>query len=210
VPKAWLIRAGEGASALDEMRVAGVIAVRYPQIQTDARTVPSAQIEQLIEESGRTQPGVRRVRLEWFVHEVAIGDLVVTPDARRGNVWLATVTSDYMYSPTPPVAGYFHWRWVTWLGAIDRDHLPAARRTEVSRRPTIVRDLDYDWWKATTGSAVGVAGSTRRDALSLRDRTVAHKPAPVAAFVVCRHPGCGLSYPAPSMVEGLCPDHRAS
>lgn len=208
--RAWLIRAGEDASALDQMRHAGVIAVRYPQIQADARAMTSAEVEKLIKDSGRTQPGVRRVRLEWFVRDVVVGDLVITPNAADREVWFAEVTGDYRYEAASPVPGYFHLRDVSWLGAIDRDHLTEDRRVEVSARPTIVRDLDHDWWRKLASSSA-VDFDTRRGRFrgsgSFAGSSSKAAPKPL---VLCAKTDCGLRYAASAMVDGLCPECHAN
>lgn len=208
--RAWLIRAGEDASKLAEMVSSSVIAVRYPQIQTNAKMLSSEQIEELIAESGRSQPGVRRVRLEWFVNDVAVGDLVITPDAANHEVWFAKVVGDYLYDPNPPVPGYFHWRDVRWLGAMDRDLLPEDRRKEISVRPTIVQDLELDWWgeMASTVPPPG-SGKVRSSVRVGKPLAPSKGPQPTATKIVCGGEECGLLYSPSSLVGGLCPDCRA-
>lgn len=203
--RAWLIRAGEDASALAHMLQANVIAVRYPQIQADARTMPAEVIEQLIRDSGRTQPGVRRVRLKWFANDVAIDDLVVTPDAARREIWFAEVVSDYRFEANPSVNGYFHVRDVKWLGAMDRDLLPEQRRLEVSRRPTIVKDLDFDWWLTMASSSHHPPNLGQRTRSAKSATTTSNKHS-AQTQLACANPSCGLQYPAASMIDGLCPD----
>jgi len=190
------------------MLQANIIGVRYPQIQADARTMTADTIEKLIRESGRTQPGVRRVRLEWFANEMSVGDLVVTPDAANHQVWFAHVASDYRFEADPPVNGYFHVRDAEWIGAMDRDLLPEDRRVEASRRPTIVQDLDFGWWAAMAASATKEPKVGRRTRATRAQPRGSARPAG-STTVACSNPDCSYLYPASSLIDGLSPDCHA-
>ena len=205
-----MIRAGEDASALPEMRQAGVIALRYPQIQVDARTIESTQIEALIKDSGRTQPGVRRVRLEWFANDMSISDLLVIPDAKNHEVWFAVVTGEYQYDPSPPVAEYFHWREVNWLGAMDRDLLDEPHRRAISVRPSLVQDLDLDWWRKMSESETVHAGGLPTKKRASRVGVAREAKPLVDTRVACSNSDCRMQFSPTLMIDGLCPDCHAS
>jgi predicted Mrr-cat superfamily restriction endonuclease len=206
--RAWLIRAGEGAVELDAMRHANIIAVRYRSVG-DAAAWSAAQIEQALRDDGRVAAASQlRARIQAFANEVGVGDLVVTPNTADREVWFARVTGPYRHSQHPPVEGYFHWREVQWLGAINRDTaLPHDRLSDIDQQPTIYELRDADYWcdvasatPITNGADAITARAVRRTA------TVASKhPKP---RVPCAG-GCGLTWEPTSLVYGLCPDCRS-
>jgi len=205
--RAWLIRAGEGAAELDAMRHVGVIAVRYPSVG-DATVWSDAQIEQALCDAGRANAaGQLRVRIRAFAKEVGVGDLVVTPNTADREVWFARVTGPYRYSQQPPVEGYFHWREVQWLGAIDRDtDLPHDRLVDIDQQPTIYELREPDYWNALAATPI----SNGADALTAR---AARRTATIASNqpqtrTACAG-GCGLTWEQVALVDGLCPDCRS-
>lgn len=208
VTRAWLIRAGEGAVELDAMRHAGVIAVRYRSVG-DATVLTGEQIERALTDDGRgAAAGQLRARIQAFANDVAIGDLVVTPNTADREVWFARVTGPYQHSPQPPIDGYFHWRDVQWLGAIDRDTtLPHDRLAEIDQQPTIYELRNPTYWNELAGTTPLTNGT---DALTAR----AARRAPTMASkqpkprTLCAG-GCGLTWEATSLIDGLCPDCRS-
>jgi len=205
--RAWLVRAGENAVELDAMRHAGVIAVRYPSVG-DATVWSAEQIEQALSDIGRANAaGQLRARIQAFANDVSIGDLVVTPNTADREVWFARVTSPYQHSKHPPVGGYFHWREVQWLGAIDRDtDLHDDRLVDIDQQPTIYELRDVEYWDGIAATPLwnGTAALTARAAR--RAPTIASKqPKP---RIACEG-GCGLTWEQPALVGGLCPDCRS-
>lgn len=78
-PRVWLVRTGEGGYALAQCVAAGVVAPRYGTVG-DARPLTRAEIGVAVGRAGtRTNLEVVAAMLEQFVHEVELGDIVVTP-----------------------------------------------------------------------------------------------------------------------------------
>ena len=208
VTRAWLIRAGEGAVELDAMRHAGVIAVRYRSVG-DATMLSAAQIEEALTGDGRAAAaGQLRARIQAFANDVAVGDLVVTPNTADREVWFARVTGPYQHSLQPPIDGYFHWRDVQWLGAIDRDTaLPGDRLGDIDQQPTIYELRDAAYWNELSGTTPLTNGTEVVTARAARRApTIASKQP--KARVLCAGT-CGLTWEPASLVAGLCPDCRS-
>src|SRR5687768_7902959 len=136
-PTAWLARTGEGGFALADCIAAGVVALRY-------QTVPDASSSSVAEIAAalRDDPDVSSYTavakmLARFVHEVAIGDLIVTPHLGTRMVYLGEVTGPYEHREPTPVPTFRHLRTVDWFGSLSRDtDLTADRRRHVDRQPT--------------------------------------------------------------------------
>lgn len=205
--RAWLIRAGEGAVALDAMRHVGVIAVRYPSVG-DATVWSDGRIEQALGDVGRANAaGQLRARIQAFAKEVGVGDLVVTPNTADREVWFARVTGPYQHSQQPPVESYFHWREVQWLGAIDRDTaLQHDRLADIDQQPTIYGLRDPEYWNGVAATPLSNGADALTARAARRTPTVASKQP--KARIACAG-GCGLTWEQPALVDGLCPDCRS-
>ena len=206
--RVWLIRAGEGAVELDTMRHAGVIAVRYRSVG-NATVWTAAQIEQALSDDGRgAAAGQLRARIQAFANDISVGDLVVTPNTADREVWFARVTGPYEHSPQPPIEGYFHWRDVQWLGAVDRDTaLPHDRLGEIDQQPTIYELRDAGYWSGLAGSTplTNVAAALNARAARRAPAVASKQPKP---RVLCAGT-CGLTWEQTSLIDGLCPDCRS-
>lgn len=65
-----------------------------------------------------------------FAREIAVADLVVTPDSARADLLAGRVVSEYEFCEPPPIAGHPHVRRVDWLGRLAWGILPlSVRRT---------------------------------------------------------------------------------
>src|SRR4051794_19505757 len=105
--RVWLIRAGDDAEEIDPMRHAGLVGLRYPEIG-DASTMTTDDLDQAFIDANRTPVIQHRARMHAFAKEIKPGDLVVTPNNNRREVWLSTVTGDYRFDPEPRIPGYSH------------------------------------------------------------------------------------------------------
>ncbi len=228
--RVWLIRAGNDAEELDPMRSAGLIGVRYLEVG-DATTMTSAEIEQALVDANRAAPGQLRAEIQSFANEVKLGDLVVTPNTNRGEVWLSVITGSYQFDPYPAIDGYFHTRTVDWLGWLDREARWMNDQLKVIDRPVMLAEL-YNrewWWKhldakelTTVPRAPQAASIARSAASSSRTRTPrpasASRPKPPVKpkpptrpkpteMILCAGQ-CGLQWAPQVLIDGLCPDCR--
>jgi len=219
--RVWLIRAGEDAEVIDPMRRAGLIGIRYDEIG-DAATMTPAEIEQAFLDANRSFAGQHRARMHSFASEVKPGDLIVTPNANRREVWLSIVTGDYRFDPEPSIAGYNHTRTVDWLGWLDRDAHWMSDQSKAIEHPVVLVELyNREWWwrqydtKDRSVAPRPASSKPPPKPAASRTRTASAakpKPAPTArpkpvTMVLCAGQ-CGLQWSPHILVGGLCPDCR--
>lgn len=222
--RVWLIRSGDNAEFIDPMRSAAQIGVRYESVG-DARHLTHAEIEQGLMDGGNTGVAALRAILIQFVNDVHVGDLVVSPNTARREVWLGVVTGDYRYDgDQPKVAPFQHTREVDWLGWLDRDAVwMRDQQKSLDRTPTLYELPGREWWwhqvdtrqfgssprpvrAAPTPRARASAPTSRAPRAPKPPAVPARKP-PVA-LVRCAGT-CGFQWAPTSLVDGLCNDCRA-
>ncbi|MCU1398583.1 MAG: hypothetical protein JWN62_1692 [Acidimicrobiales bacterium] len=221
--RVWLIRAGEQAEVIDPMRIAGLIGLRLETL-TDVRQMSPEEIEKLITVEGHPgQVASLRAIAQWFANDITLGDLVVSPNPARHEVWLGLVSGGYEYSAEAQIAHYQHTRRVDWLGWLDRDAVWMRDQLKSIERPVRMVELyNRDWWWNHVGTAAlsltPRAGTVRASrAASTRTPSAPRAPrAPrpsanprpkVIPPVLCAG-SCGLVWSPYVLVDGLCADCR--
>lgn len=227
--RVFLIRAGNDAEHIDAMRHAGNIGLAVESVG-DVRDMTAIEIEQAIAAGGSTAgASAMRSILQVFANDVRLGDLVVSPNTRRHEVWVGVVTGAYQYSDQPAVPHIPHTRAVEWLGWLDRDAAwMRDQLTSLDRSPLMYELSSREWWLQQLDSReFSVAPRTtwqtapakRARAASPRATTTAPKapraraapkpPArkPPTPMVLCAG-RCGLQWAPMSLVGGLCADCR--
>jgi hypothetical protein len=219
----WMIRAGDNAEAIDPMRRAGTIGLRYETVG-DALEWTPAEIEKGVSKDPQAVGHAQlRTILLWFANDAKVGDLVVSPNPARREIWLGILTGDYGYSEQPTVAHFLHTRTIDWLGWLDRDAVwmrPQLKSIEV---PAMMVELySRDWWWNHVGTnemsvstrsswsktpvrktkAAGASATPRKAAAA----KVSTKPK-VVAPVLCAGT-CGLVWSPYVLVGGVCADCR--
>jgi len=220
--RVWLIQAGTEAEQLDPMRHAGLIGLPYTEIG-DATTLTAEEIEEALIEARRPAFNQVRVQIQSFAGAVKHGDLIVTPNANRREVWLSVVTGGYCFDAEHPrIDGYFHTRTVDWLGWLDRDAAFMKDQLKVIDQPALLAEI-YNrewWWKHFDSNKLSVtprpawskvpAARTRASTASASSRSAKPKPTPkpkAVALLLCAG-SCGLQWSPYVLVDGLCPDCR--
>ena len=202
----WLARTGEGGYALADCIANDIVALRY-QTVPDARSLTEDEIATHLKDA----PTVRAYRsvakmLVRFVHDVAPGDLVVTPHAETRRVWFGEVTDDYEFHDPSVVPTLLHQRKVRWLGDIERDSLLDEHLVELDQRVTFKELPSTDFW-------VERARLAEQDGLRSPPKGVA----PEAALAATRKKGptpvddgrcssCYTTVPAATLTDGRCVD----
>lgn len=215
--RVWLIRAGDSATEIDPMRLAGQIGLRYEMIG-NVRDVTPAQIDQAIIDSGQMiGVAASRSTLMLFVTDIRPGDLVVSPNPKRHEVWVGAVSGDYEYTESPRVAGFQHTRAVEWKGWLDRSAPWIKDQLKSLDRPGIMYELPgREWWWHQVDNrdfAVSPRLSMAKVPAERTPRTRAARPStstrkPPVPMVRCAG-GCGFQWAPTSLVGGLCTDCRA-
>jgi len=176
----WLIRAGEDSRHAREFADNNVVAVGWPTIEGlyDLRGLSHAQILGLLVDSGKsTTPEADANELLAFRDDVAVGDLVVTPDANTRELLIGRVTGAYEYRLPSPAGDYRHVRSMRWIGRWDRDFAPEPLARELRYRRTIRRLTDQEGWAALAdrieageGRSADAAGRPARGGTASRRR----------------------------------------
>lgn len=199
--QAWLIRTGEGGFALSACVEHGVVALRYHTVP-DATSLSQGQIARhLADAKSRVALEAVAAMLVRFVHEVKLGDVVVTPHQASRLVYVGTVTGPYRFADPSPVGDLLHLRDVDWLGHFERDSLPTIELTELDRPPTLYSLPTAGWLDRArllreAGSQVTAPPAGPRPKHAPRRRTV--------PFADCSL--CGMPIPAGQLVSGRCGD----
>ena len=222
--RVWLIRAGKDAEHIDPMRHAGLVGLPYTEVG-DATTLTVEEIEEALIDARRPAVTQVRTQIQSFATAVKHGDLIVTPNASRREVWLSVVTGSYQFETEQPrIDGYFHTRTVDWLGWLDRDAAFMKDQLKVIDQPVLLAEI-YNrewWWKHFDSKQLSVAprpawskvpaSRTRSSTASTSSRSTAAKPKPTpkpkpVGLLLCAG-SCGLQWSPYVLVDGLCPDCR--
>jgi len=203
--RVWLVRTGEKGFALTDCVRSGVVALRYTSVP-DARSLSVDEIAEGVREAGTRSDfvGVARM-LQEFVHDVDLGDLVVSTHAADRAVYFGQVTGDYRFADDTPVPGFRHLRDVDWWGALDRDvHIPVDRRKEIDRPPTFYELSDAAYWIGRAEASK--SGAVRAPSRVPEPRADGNLPpkSPSAPTQVCRQ--CFQRKPAAIVIDGVCAD----
>ena len=215
-----MIRAGENAEAIDSMRHAGLIGLRYRAV-ANATEWTSDQIDKALTDEGHPgQVAQLRTALLWFAKDAKVGDLVVSPNIARREVWLGVIIGDYTYSEEPVIAEYGHTRAVDWMGWLDRDAEWMRGQLKSIEQPPVMFELySRDWWWNHVGShALSMAPRLRQSkppsAAKSSTPRAPRAPRPsanprpkVTPPVLCAG-SCGLVWSPFVLVGGLCADCR--
>ena len=157
---------------------------------------------------------------------IRLGDLVVSPNDDRHEVWLGTVAGDEQVLTDPDTGRTARSRSIDWIGWLDRDAPFMRDQWKSIDRPLAQYELfNRDWWWKYIGTAaVSVAPrpawakptkaaratSTRARSSTATPRVPkpAPKPKPKAVAPVLCAGSCGLVWSPYVLVDGLCADCR--
>lgn len=219
------MRAGETRKDIDAMREAGLVGVRFESVG-DVRDMTPLDIERAIAASGATGVEALRSRLMRFASEVGLGDLVVVPNLAQHELWIATVTGGYEYTPDPAIAGYQHVRTADWIGWVGRNEPWLQHKTKYLEVSGAVVELrDAPWWfdqvathdlpreRPLGARALAAAAAAAKPARAPRtprstEPKAPPKPKPTEPQRVLCNGQCGLQWSTAVLVDGLCPDCR--
>jgi restriction system protein len=136
----WLVRAGEGAYLVDDFRTGSFVSIGWIELG-DASSLKTR--EQFTQAVARAYPDMRRGQIAMsagqvfrFAREMKIGDRMLTYDPSRREYLMGTITSDYVYRPSPehPQPQI---RSVKWDGTVKRDLLSVSTRNSLGAITTL-------------------------------------------------------------------------
>ena len=205
-PTAWLARTGERGFALTDCVNNGVVALRYAGVG-DAQPLTVPEIAAAVETTGaRTNVTMVAGTLARFVHDVEVGDVIVATHLETRSVYFGQVTGDYRFEDPSPVPDFMHLRPVEWFGTLDRDtDVPAARRSDIGKQPTIYALADQEYWleraEAARESTEAVRAPRRAAGPKVPNTGPVAQETPTQ---VCT--SCGLRKAIGIMTDGICRD----
>jgi predicted Mrr-cat superfamily restriction endonuclease len=168
----WLTRTGEGGYALTDCIRHGVVALQ-------------------VADSSRS-----------FERDVRIGDIVVTPHTGERRVFFGEVTGDYVFEDPGTVPALPHTRAVRWLGDVQRDSIPAARRKELDLPSTFYVLASTQDWLDRAALATGDHVSPPKARLA---PAAAKAKAPkLPEVVTAKCTVCNMTVTPTDVVDGVC------
>jgi restriction system protein len=221
---AWIVRTGQANRRAAAFQNPGAIALGWAEVTglTDLSALDLDTLTARIRRAtGSAEPETDAEQLLAFRDDVAVGDLVVAPDAVSGDVLVGSVTGDCIYDAG--LSEYYpHRRAVTWQGRVRRADIPTALEGDTRGSATLrPADGTADEWRALAQAAEPVPRPARRarQAATPRNappkRPVAKKSSAAKAKTKPsapdrRCPACGYSWPASQFAGGdLCVECRA-
>jgi restriction system protein len=166
MPSVWVVRLGEGGRLADRCRERGVIAIGFEEV---GELTPSESYEGLrnrVYERRRDQydnvagAGVVASMLWYFLHDMAPGDIVLSPKRETRELLVGIITGPYTRNPSTVDADYPNLRTVEWRGVVPYENIPR----EIWRSMTALQTL----FRLSTPDALDAA---RRLAEGLRPGT---------------------------------------
>ena len=140
----WMVRAGEGGSAVQDFLAKGVVAIGWTGGGNDWTKYPDRaaiqrKIAQQSPENTDTQNLVAARQIERFLREFKVGDRVITYDPSGRHYLVGTIKSGPKYE-TALIQGLETYREVTWeKGKVARDELSVPTRNSLGAISTLFR-----------------------------------------------------------------------
>ena len=146
-PTVWLIRTGNSGIGLKDCLARDQVALRFLKVG-DASELPVQDIaREFARDSKRTNPKRTARYLHQFIHDVAIGDVVVATRLKPREVWFGRITGAYEYGAPTKNSDLPHPRNVRWWGPLSRDDdFDDSRRRQIDQRRALYELPDQDWW----------------------------------------------------------------
>ena len=96
-------------------------------------------------------------RMDYFVNQIRVGDIIVTPAPDRNHVAYGLITGDYRYDTEGLVGEVHHWRPVQWVGTASIDDLPESARRTMGSPLSLYRLDAQEEFREWVGGAEGTA-----------------------------------------------------
>ncbi len=210
--RSWIVRTGLATRRAAVFQNPGAVALGWAEVpgMGDLTAMEHEAIVTLVQRAGRASDDAERdgAQLVAFRDDVAVGDTVVAPDARSGDVVVGTVVGDYVYDDDARRAGdsYPHRRPVKWIGRVKEADIPEALRDDTRGNLVLRRnDETADAWAALAALAVqeppapaarrGRAAARAPRAPAAKKPAAAKKPVAPPAPTQRRCSSCGYSWP---------------
>ena len=137
-----------------------------------------------------------------FVRDVHVGDIVVTPHTGERRVFFGEVTGDYVFEDPGVVPALPHTRAVRWLGDVDRDSIPAARRKELDMPSAFYVLASTQDWLDRALLATGDHVSPPKSRLA--PAAAKAKAAKLPEVVTAKCTVCNMTVTPTDVIDGVC------
>ena len=143
----WMVRAGEGAYAIEDFRGKNVVAIGWTDGGTNWTTFANrdaiqSEIARIYPENSDGQNFSAANTIERFLREIAIGDRVISYDPDNRRYLVGTIATSARYEPGV-IEGLDTCRTVNWGGVeVGRDDLSATTRNSLGAISTLFRIPD--------------------------------------------------------------------
>jgi restriction system protein len=220
---AWIVRVGQANRRAAVFQNPGAIALGWADVPGvgDLNAVDLDALTVMVRKANAREPELDAEQLLAFRDDVAVGDLLIAPDAVSGDVLVGAVTGEYAYQPD--LAAYYpHRRAATWYGRVRRADIPSALESDTRGVTMRAAVGTGDEWLALAQAAAPEPSRTSRAARAPRQRTAStatpKKTAAKKATSKAKEPApdrrcasCGYSWPASQFAGGdLCVECRGA
>lgn len=133
--KVWVVRGGNNNEIIDIVECKSIVALGL-YIVGDVSGLKTR--EEFRERNPKSDQLFR------FVHEMQIGDMVLTPNKATRRALVGKIKGDYRFDPSIADGEYPHVRDVEWQGSISRDDMSPSLKNSMGSTLTVFTIAGYD------------------------------------------------------------------
>jgi hypothetical protein len=138
----WMVRAGRGGKFYDEFIKYDLIATGWDKITSLANAKSKSELEKIYHDAYPNEPkgklGTHVGELWAFVHDIEVGDIVLTSNPLNRTIYIGRIRGDYLYSKKQLGDMYYkHRRNVVWEKEVSRDVFSQDMRNSIGSLLTI-------------------------------------------------------------------------
>ena len=141
----WMVRAGEGAAAIEDFRARNVVAIGWDSggdwTRYSSRDAIQVRIAEMNPENTETQNLVAARQIARFLLDFQLGDRVVSYDPASRKYLVGTIDGSARHQPGD-IPGLGTARAVKWEGEVARDELSVTTRNSLGAISTLFRVPD--------------------------------------------------------------------
>lgn len=138
----WMIRAGHGGKLVNDFKEKSLVAIGWTQAGDFSKLPTRQSIAELITknypDNSQHQNRAAAGQIFRFIHEIKVGDAVLTYDSIRRTYFLGKISSMPIYDLSL-LDGLYTYRKVDWVGEIDRDLLSATTKNTLGGIMTLFK-----------------------------------------------------------------------
>lgn len=138
----WVVRSGTGGEIIDGVKRLGVVAIGWEEMGDCSEYTTREEFEEAYrrafpEDTNPYRIGLQSGQVYRFAREMAIGEIVMTPDSAAREMSIGEVTGEYEYAPGKIDEHYVHLRAVNWKKTVSRDDMGTGLRAATAAGTTV-------------------------------------------------------------------------